>query len=97
LLQVNAIRKQKLPDVPKPGGGSVSSSGGGSTFQTPVSPTTSFSAPTIQTLPDGANTGAQIGETIAAATQRPIRAYVVSQDISSQQAMDRRTTAASTL
>jgi hypothetical protein len=97
LLQVNAIRKQKLPDIPKPGGGSVSSSGGGSTFQTPVSPTTSFSAPTIQTLPDGANTGAQIGETIAAATQRPIRAYVVSQDISSQQAMDRRTTAASTL
>ena len=97
LLQVNAIRKQKLPEVPKPGGGSVSTSGGGSTFQAPQAPTTSFSAPTIQTLPDGITTGGQIAETIANARQQPIKAYVVSQDISSQQAMDRRTTAASTL
>ena len=97
LLQVNAIRKQKLPEVPKPGGGSVSTSGGGSTFQAPQTPTTSFSAPTIQTLPDGITTGGQIAETIANARQQPIKAYVVSQDISSQQAMDRRTTAASTL
>ena len=97
LLQVNAIRKQKLPEVPKPGGGSVSTSGGGSTFQAPQAPTTSFSAPTIQTLPDGITTGGQIADTIANARQQPIKAYVVSQDISSQQAMDRRTTAASTL
>lgn len=97
LLQVNAIRKQKLPDVPKPGGGTVSTSGGGSTFQAPVAPTTSFAAPTIQTLPDGITTGGQIAESIAMARQQPIKAYVVSQEISSQQAMDRRTTAASTL
>jgi len=97
LLQVNAIRKQKVPDIPKPGGGTVSSSGGESSFTQPTLPTTAFSAPEIQTLPDGADTGAQIGESIAAATQRPIRAYVVSGDVSSAQAFDRRTTAASTL
>jgi len=97
LLQVNAIRKQKVPDIPKPGGGTVSTSGGGSTFVAPQAPTTSFAAPTIQTLPDGITTGGQIAESIAQARQQPIKAYVVSQDISSQQAMDRRTTAASTL
>ena len=98
LIQVNAIRKQKIPPIPKPGGGTISAGGGGdSSFVAPTAPTTSFQAPSIQTLPDGANTGAQIGESIAAANQRPIRAYVVSSDISSQQAMDRRTTAASTL
>ena len=96
LLQVNAIRKQKIPEIPKPGGGTVSTAGGDS-FQQPQLPTTQFSAPTIQTLPDGANTGQQIGESIAAATQRPIRAYVVSGDVSSAQAFDRRTTNASTL
>lgn len=97
LLQVNAIRKQKIPEIPKPGGGSVSTSGGGSTFQAPTAPTTSFSAPSINTLPDGVTTGGQIAESIAQSRQQPIKAYVVSQDISSQQALDRRTTAASTL
>jgi hypothetical protein len=37
----------------------------------------------------------QIGETLTQ-SQRPIRAYVVSQDISSQQALDRRTNVAAT-
>lgn len=100
LLQVNAIRKQKLPDIPKPGGGSASTSGGGgevSTFIPPTTPTTSFQAPTIQTLPDGISTGGQIAESIAMARQQPIKAYVVAQEVSSQQALDRRTTAASTL
>ena len=96
LLQVNAIRKQKIPDVPKPGGGSVSSSGGGS-FTAPTAPTTSFQAPTIQTLPDGITTGGQIADSIAMARQQPIKAYVVAQEVSSQQALDRRTTSASTL
>ena len=96
LLQVNQIRKQKLPEIPKPGGGSASTTGG-NTFVQPVAPTTSFQAPSIQTLPDGITTGGQIAESIASARQQPIKAYVVSQEISSQQAMDRRTTAASTL
>jgi hypothetical protein len=37
----------------------------------------------------------QIGETISA-SQRPIRAYVVSGEISSQMALDRRTNRAAT-
>jgi hypothetical protein len=37
----------------------------------------------------------QIGETLGAA-QKPIRAYVVSGDVSSQQALDRRTSRAAT-
>ena len=97
LLQVNAIRKQKIPEMPKPGGGTTSSGGGGGGFTAPQLPTTSFQSPSIQTLPDGANTGTQISDTIMASSQRPIKAYVVSSDISSQQALDRRTTAASTL
>ena len=43
----------------------------------------------------GQNPSAQIGQTIAAA-QRPIKAYVVSQDVSSTQAFDRRTNNAAT-
>lgn len=51
-------------------------------------------APQIQTG-GGQNPTAQIGETIAGA-QRPIRAYVVSGEVSSQQALDRRTSRAAT-
>jgi hypothetical protein len=61
----------------------------------PTPPTVgSVTAPQIQTT-GGANPTAQIGETIAAA-QKPIRAYVVSGDISSAQALDRRTSRAAT-
>ena len=37
----------------------------------------------------------QIGETISA-SQRPIKAYVISGDVTSQQALDRRTSRAAT-
>lgn len=94
LLQVNAIRKQKLPDVPKPGGGSVSTNG---SFSAPSVPTTSFAAPQIQTLPQNVNTGTQIAESIARAQDKPVKAYVVSQEISSTQAFDRRVTESATL
>jgi len=95
LLQVNAIRKQKLPDVPKPGGGSVSNSGGGGAAVS--KPTTSFAAPNINTLGGGTNPNNQIAESIAQSRNQPVRAYVVSGDISSQQAMDRRVTQSATL
>ena len=96
LLQVNAIRKQKLPDVPKPGGGTISSSssGGGTAVS---KPTTSFTAPNINTLGGGTNPNNQIAESIAQSRNQPVRAYVVSGDISSQQAMDRRVTQSATL
>ena len=95
LLQVNAIRKQKLPDVPKPGGGTVSNSGGGGAAVS--KPTTSFAAPNINTLGGGTNPNNQIAESIAQSRNQPVRAYVVSGDISSQQAMDRRVTQSATL
>ena len=51
-------------------------------------------APQIQTG-EGINPSQQIGQTITAAS-KPVRAYVVSGDISSQQALDRRTSRAAT-
>lgn len=52
--------------------------------------------PQITGTQGAATPGAQIAQTIGAATNKPIRAYVVSGDITSQQALDRRTTRAAT-
>ena len=73
------------------GGGSISGASASSLAAPRVSGT---AAPQIQTG-GGMNPNAQIGQTIAAA-QRPVRAYVVSGDVSSQQALDRRTSRAAT-
>jgi hypothetical protein len=43
-----------------------------------------------------ASPGAQIAGTIAKSSEKPIKAYVVSGDVTSQQALDRRTTRAAT-
>lgn len=76
-------------------------SGGGQRPARPAAP--SASATSIpQTVGTGGeqNTGSQISEAIAGAQQRdedkPIKAYVVSSDVSSQQALDRRTNSAAT-
>jgi len=77
------------------GSGQAGSSSGSSTASVPAPPTVAVTAaPQIQTG-GGQNPTAQIGETIASA-QRPIKAYVVSGEISSQQALDRRTSRAAT-
>ena len=74
------------------GGGSASSAGGGAVPNAPtIAPT---AAPQIQTS-GGMNPTQQIGETISA-SQKPIRAYVISGDVTSQQALDRRTSRAAT-
>lgn len=98
LLQVKKIIDTKLPDVPKPGGGTVSTAGSGGTANMP-----SISAPSIpqMTVPGitatgGTNPTQQIATTLASATNRPVKAYVVSGDVSSQQALDRRTSRAAT-
>jgi len=87
-LNVKKIIGTKVPAPPgtnlKGASGSAPSGGFAST---PV--------PQIQTA--GAtqnNTGAQIAETIASASQRPVQAYVVSTKVSSTQALDRRTNSA---
>ena len=55
---------------------------------------TSMQTPQINTT-GGMNPTQQIGETLSQ-TQKPIRAYVVSNEVSSQQALDRRTNVAAT-
>ena len=76
-------------------------SGGGSKVPRPAAPGgASTSIP--QTVGTGGeqNTSSQISEAIAGAQsndkEQPIKAYVVSEDISSQQALDRRTNSAAT-
>jgi len=54
-----------------------------------------MASPQVQTQ-GGNNPSSQIAQTIAMAQQKPTRAYVVGQDISSQQALDRRTNVAAT-
>ena len=77
--------------VPGGGGGSAAGAGGASIAPPRVA---GAAAPTIQTG-GGMNPSTQIAQTISAA-QRPVRAYVVSGDVSSQQALDRRTSRAAT-
>jgi hypothetical protein len=75
----------------------VSGGGGGSVGSAPQIATPKVggtAAPQIQTG-EGINPSQQIGQTISAAS-KPVRAYVVSGDISSQQALDRRTNRAAT-
>lgn len=70
--------------------------------------TASAAAPSVPTVGGGpaipqitgtagqASPGSQIAQTIGAASDKPIKAYVVSGDVTSQQALDRRTTRAAT-
>ena len=82
--------------------GSGGSAGGGGA-SLPRSSGASVAAPTVAsaTAPQiqgtaAATPGAQIADTLSAASGRPVRAYVVSGDVSSQQALDRRTSNAAT-
>jgi hypothetical protein len=77
----------------------TSASGGGAAGSLPPAPT----APTIAATPapviggtQAASPGAQIAGTLAATTGKPMKAYVVAGDVSSQQALDRRTSNAAT-
>lgn len=79
-----------------------SASGGASAASAPSGPPPTYAgapsamgAPQIQTGM-GASVGSQIAQTVGASQQRPVRAYVVSGDVSSQQALDRRTNVAAT-
>ena len=92
LLNVKKIVSTKLPKMP---GASSAPSAGGS-VPTPSLPT----IPTIQapqvTTTGGQNPTTQLAQTISNA-QAPIKAYVVSTDVTSNQALDRRTNRAATL
>jgi len=90
LMNVKKIIETKLPGVE--GGGA----GGAAAGPLPSMPSIpSMNAPRIETT-GGANPTQQLADTLSATTQKPIRAFVVSGDVSSQQALDRRTSRAAT-
>ena len=76
------------------GGGGGSAAGSSVTMPTPPT-ATGAAAPTINTS-GGQSANSQLAETIGAASGKPVKAYVVSGDVSSQQALDRRTNRAAT-
>lgn len=96
LLNVKKIISTQIPKMGGVGGGS--SGGGGGSIATP-----SITAPTISSpgAPQiqgggGVNPTSQIAQSLAQASGKPIKAYVVGQDMSSQQALDRRTNSSAT-
>lgn len=85
--------------APASGGGAVprGASGGSASAPEPKLPTLEKTvAPQITGTTGGNNPTSQIAQTLAGATGKPIKAYVVSGDVTSQQALDRRTTRAAT-
>ena len=77
------------------GGGSGASAGAAAGAAAPQFNAPTTQAPQIQSGA-GLNPSSQIAQTVTASQNRPVRAYVVSGDISSQQALDRRTSSAAT-
>ncbi len=93
-VQVAAILSSKKSSGG--GGGGGAAAGGGSGGAVSITPPTvaATAAPQVQTG-EGVNATQQIGETIGG-KMKSVRAYVVSQDIQSQSALDRRTNRAAT-
>ena len=91
--QIQQINQAAASAGAKGGGGTAGAGGGAPNIPMPT--VAGAAAPQIQTG-GGMNPSTAIGETIASAQSRPIRAYVVSQDVSSAQALDRRTNSAAT-
>ena len=93
LLNVRKILSTKVPAPPGTKGlGGGGGGGSASSISAPSIPSTA--SPQFQGG-GGLNPTAQIGETLAAA-QKPLRAYVVTQDIQSSAALERRTNRAAT-
>jgi hypothetical protein len=80
------------------GGGAAASGGGGASLSSPISAprVAATSAPQITGVEGGNNPTAQIAQTLSQRENRPIKAYVVSGDVTSQQALDRKTNRAAT-
>ena len=92
LLNVKKILSTKLPKIPGARGSSASASSGPAP-SVPTIPT--ITAPQITTT-GGNNPTTQLAQTLSNA-KAPIKAYVVSTDVTSVQALDRRTNRAATL
>jgi hypothetical protein len=83
---------QSLNSVPGVEGSSTSGGGIAPTYS--AAPTTA--APIVNTTNTSNNPATQIGQTLNNAQKQPVRAYVVSSDISTQQQLDRKTNRAAT-
>ena len=92
--QIAAILSAKKSGAKTSGVTSVGGSGASTATAPSFGGAPSMATPQIE-AGQGMNPTAQIGETISK-SQKPIEAYVVSQKISSQQALDRRTNVAAT-
>jgi len=97
---VKAIQQINSADsgtAPSAGGSLPRSAGGASAASAPIPPTLERAAiPQITGTQGQASPGQQIAQTLSARTDKPLKAYVVSGDVTSQQALDRRTTRAAT-
>jgi hypothetical protein len=96
---VKAIQQINASDsgTPATGGQAPKTAGGGAGG--PAAPTLAGAnapIPQITGTAGQASPGQQIAQTLAARTEKPLKAYVVSGDVTSQQALDRRTTRAAT-
>jgi len=89
---ISAINSSDNATSVSSGGASLPSAGGAG----PTAPSVAgMAAPQIGGT-QAASPGAQIAGTLAATTGKPMKAYVVAGDVSSQQALDRRTSNAAT-
>jgi hypothetical protein len=96
LLNVRKIISTQIPTMGGVGGGSSSGGGGSMSVPSIAAPTVSSpGAPQLQGG-GGVNPSSQIAQSLAQASGKPVQAYVVSTQMSSQQALDRRTTSAAT-
>ena len=86
LANVRNITSTKEPAPP------AFTTGGGGTASVPAAVST---PPAFNVV--GATETSQLAQTIATAQQKPVRAYVVSTDVSTQQALDRKTSNQATL
>lgn len=95
--QIAAITsaKGKSGGAATAGGGNLGAGGASSPPPAYGGAPAAMVAPQIQTT-SGINPSSQIAQTIAMGQQRPIQTYVVGSQISSQQALDRRTNVAAT-
>lgn len=87
---INQIKSSDNGTAPSTGGASLPKSAGMTAPSIAATP-----APVIQGT-SSATPGAQIAETLSMASGKPVKAYVVAGDVSSQQALDRRTSNAAT-
>jgi hypothetical protein len=92
--QIAAVLAAKKSSAGAGSGGGASSGGAGTASI--ATPTIAGTAAPVIGGTQSATPGAQIAQTLSGATGKPIEAYVVSGKISSQQALDRRTSVAAT-